>query len=277
MKKLLSVLLIAVLVLTASGAAFAASPDQKIVKNEYLYLKELQKLTDEELQARGFDAAAIEELRKIDYAKELKRRAQLDEKELKEFYGYTDEKIKKLKNFKGTEEEVIALAATLTYDIAYYSHGYNSTTNKSTMKVKHSWSWSSQPIFGFTDIEAFAWTDGFSLDGSTSNSYLTVTYQGVGTQTVKYYPSLDSSLHGAYIKFPVLINDPYAFTAWSKSGTGYLTIWKSGRHTGDVTIRGAYGHNQLGLSPSVTFPAGGGISFSTGVVEEDSDWHTSTF
>ena len=277
MKKLLSVLLIAVLVLSVTSAAFAVSPDQKIVKNEYLYLKDLQKLTDEELQARGFDAATITELRNIDYAKELKRRAQLDEKELKESYGYADEKIKKLKNFKGTEDEVIALAASVTYDIAYYSHGYSSTTNKSTMRVKNSWSWSSRPVLTFTDIEAFSWTDGFSLDGSSTKSYTTVTYQSVGTFTTKYYPNLDSSLHGASTKFPMTKYDSYGLIAWAKSGAGYLTIWKTGRHYGDVTIRGAYGHNQFSVSPGVTFPAGGGITFTWSVVEEDSDWHTTTF
>lgn len=79
--------------------------------NEYVLYKELKEKSKEDLEALGLSEESIADLKDLDYAEELIKRSKLDDNELKSM-GYTKKQIKMLRNFKGTESEIIALAAT---------------------------------------------------------------------------------------------------------------------------------------------------------------------
>lgn len=119
MKKLIAVLVALIVSLTSLTPAFAKDAViQTKTINEYQSIKELKQKNDSELKKQGYSDADIKQIRELDYAAALKERAKLDDQTLKN-YGYTSDQIKMLRSFKGTENEINALAATLTFD-AYH-------------------------------------------------------------------------------------------------------------------------------------------------------------
>jgi hypothetical protein len=139
MKRIVGMVLIFVLLTSLVGMAFAdnqvskqyvsSAKDPKVsIKNEYLELKKISSKTETELLELGYSSADILKIKNITevYSSELKRRSQLSDEELQNM-GYNQKQIDLLRSFTGSEEEIIALAATLTlsaYTESYWYNGY---------------------------------------------------------------------------------------------------------------------------------------------------------
>lgn len=273
-KKVLSIIIIWTLVLFVNSIVYANNGDinkkqtEKIVINEYLMLKELKNKSDDELTKIGFTSDQIKKIKEIDYAKELQKRSKLDEKILKNM-GYTNEQIKILKNFSGTEPEIIALASTLNLYATYTSFYYDSSVNRTYFRVYFDWEWSSQPLFLFTDIIGMAWSEGMYLDTDPSWTFHTVKY--VNNLTGNYYyidynVDLIAPVGGASTKFGMYrdSNNPPGTYEWSKFGYGYVRVSKSG-YVPEVQMIIEYGHSTLQLIPSVSLTGQLSLTFSEGV------------
>ncbi|KYO68562.1 hypothetical protein [Thermovenabulum gondwanense] len=160
--------------------AYAESnkPEQKIAKvtiNEYLMIKELKNKSDSELQKMVFSAKDIGKIRNFDYAEELYRRSKLDDSILKNL-GYTDEQISMLRAFSGTEEEIIALAATLNISAKTDSYYYSEANNRTYYRARFDWNWSTAPAVMMEDIIGIAWSEGMYIDQSPNATYHRVKY-----------------------------------------------------------------------------------------------------
>lgn len=270
MKKIIAVLVALVISLTLLAPAFAKDAvisETKII-NEYQSIKELKQKTDSELKNQGYSDAEIKELRKLDYAAELKERAKLDNQILKNL-GYTDDQIKKLKSFKGTEDEINALAATITFDAYHINFWYDTVNKRSYWKTGFSWSWSSKPIYLSTDVIGAGWTPTMSL--LTAESYETVTYTPTTIPTppayTKKYSFALAGTNSAQAKHPLW--DSYNLM-WASKGSGYVKV-TAGGEIKDMQMKIAYGHTQLSISnPSIAYPWGISFSWATGVNEEAS-------
>ncbi|MCF6097756.1 hypothetical protein L1766_12305, partial [Thermovorax subterraneus] len=172
--KIISIIVSILLVFSGIFAyAEGIKPEQKMAKvtiNEYLMLKELKNKSYLELQKMGFSAQDIEKIRKFDYAEELYRRSKLDDSILKNL-GYTDEQISMLRAFSGTEEEIIALAASLNISAKTDSYYYSETNNRTYYRARFDGTWSSAPAVMMKDIIGIAWSEGMYIDQSPSATY----------------------------------------------------------------------------------------------------------
>lgn len=275
MKKILSILLILAFTITSSCIAFANEVQRNSVNikvNEYEHLKQLKSKSDDELKAIGFDKNEIEKVRKADIVKEISKRANLSDTRLKNM-GYSKEQIKIFKNFKGTEEEVQALVATVSLYAGTYGFTYDSANDRSYWTMKFNWSWSSVPFFQFEDLIAVAWSPEMALV-KDSSTYHTVTYvrDTDGTKTNKSWAfSLnDQPLRGAFSKFDMLYVGPFtAYFDEAMSGSGRVKVTKAG-NVRDMGACFKYGHEEFGVTPSVSFPGSLSIDFSWDVNEEAS-------
>ena len=100
-----------------------------------------------------------------------------------------------------------------------------------------------------------------------NNSYLNVSYQPLNSSGVssskKIYASIDGVGNtGASFKFKVLGNNGLTY---AKSGQGKVYLHRKNEDIKQVGVGVKYGHSTLSISPSVSFPASAGISFSSKV------------
>lgn len=238
------------LVLLLSNTAFAESNNSSktIVVNEYSLVKELKTLSDKELKDKGLTEQDIKKIKSADFSKYIAELAKLDENDL-EAKGYNQKKIEIIKNFKGTEEEMIALAATLTLNTSIFASGASSSFSYVTFDI--SYNWSSMPFWTLTDYIGIAWSDGFYTD--INNSYLTVTYRwnnGLSDDYESYSPIVEP---GAGSKFSIGMG---AFIegvgCYAKSGSGKVKAYYPGlKRSMEYVV--AYGH-------TIITTAGAGIS-----------------
>lgn len=233
-KKVISIM---VVILLAFCIAFVYEESNKPVKvslNEYLVLKELKNKSVSELQKMGFSAKDIEKINNFDYAEELYKRSKLDDSTLKNL-GYTDKQISMLRNFSGTEKEIIPLAGYLDIWSYVNSYYYSKENNRTYFQVNFGWQWSTPPAFMGTDIIEFAWSEGMYIDLSPSKTYHRVQYVN-SRYGYSYYENIDiepkAPVGKAQTKFEMyrnLIPDPPISYEWAKSGYGSIQVSKLGR------------------------------------------------
>lgn len=272
-KKIISIMAVMLLVFCNTFAyAESNEPNKEVTKvtiNEYLMLKELKNKPNLELQKMGFSSQEIEKIRKFDYAEELYNRSKLDDSTLKNL-GYTDEQIKMLRNFSGTEEEIIALAATLSINASTVDYYYVEESNRTYYRGRFDWEWSSAPVVLIKDIIGIAWSEGMYLETSPSLTYHTVRYVSTLTGNTTYVRfNIDpiAPVGGAETKFKMWRSG----ADYAKSGTGFILVHKLGRIP-EVALYVEYGHKTIGLGePSVSLTGELTLSFSYDVQKVDYD------
>lgn len=234
--------------------------------SEYDMYKNFINKSKKELLKEGYSLETIDSIKNFDFVGELFRRATLSEYELTQL-GYNKDQIKIFKNFSGSESEIRLLAANLTFGI--FKRGSGKSSNYSYAKVSIQWEWSQCPFFTQEDIVAVGWTDNMYCD---SNTDIDVDAYWADISSNKYVnqTKLDAIValnKGAYIKEDIV---PMGSNSYLRSGIMNVTIHKNAR-VEEVAFLAKYGHNQLGLSPSVDISVDGisiGISFSWYVNDE---------
>lgn len=258
---------------------FIITQDNYSITNEFHEILKYQKMSDVELQKKGFSYRDIDNLKVIDIVGEVTRRQTLSDNDLYSL-GMDNKQISALRAYDGTEESLMSISATL-YASASVNGGvtYNSSTNKSTAKLSYYWSWSSTPWFSHTDIMAVGNTENFYINTSTSSARVLYAYSGSNAPYSSYWKTksvtaIDSGL-GAQSKFPVIdkvnydsSDNPMPF--YCSYGYMHAMVYRNGYSTNNIGMSGAYGHNQVILTPSVTLTINGmnvAIKFSFGVVK----------
>ena len=236
--------------------------------NEYQYIKELQQKDIKDLEKLGFTGQEITSIKELDYVKELKRRATLDDKTLKGM-GYDDTKITQLRNYIGTEAQTMALAATCTVSLWMNYYYYEYSPNRTYFNAQSTWSWDYEPMNTLTDIFALAWSPALYQDVPGS-SYNKVWYWDTNTQSyrspVVTTPEPSSGI-GTQSKFTVLQGDQWV---WAKCGETNIYLSASG-NIHDIAMKSAYGHQILSLGGvSCSLNGTPGMSFSYNMEQEPS-------
>ena len=118
--------------------------------------------------------------------------------------------------------------------------------------VNYSFKWSGAPVFRGTDLMAVSNGEQMYFH---SSSYLNVSYAPLGstgaTSSKKIYAKIhDSGNNGL---------------SYAKSGSGKVYLHRQNVNLSQVGVDVKYGHSTISISPSVSFPLGGGISFSKNV------------
>lgn len=130
--------------------------------------------------------------------------------------------------------------------------------------VNYSFKWSGAPVFRGTDLMAVSNGERMYFH---NNSYLNVSYQPLNSSGVSSSKKISASIDGAgntgaSFKFKVLGNNGLTY---AKSGQGKVYLHRKNEDIKQVGVGVKYGHSTLSISPSVSFPASAGISFSSKV------------
>lgn len=257
---------------------------EKIVLNEYDYIKDLSKKTPTELKDLGFDDKEISEMPNIvnEYKDKLKEQGNLNDQSLK-LKGYTDSQIETLRSFTGSEEQLKSLSATLTMTpvltkqsvqskfivqsvgVGEWISSYRYLNGYTKATICANWAWSSCPIFGLWDVVGFAWSGGFVQDSSSS----TYNYHKIKYITSLGYTYVTRSWscapgQGCSDTFCMAQNGGLS-AGWAQSGTASASLTLYGyQPVLGVTV--GYGHSTINVYPSVGFSSGD-ISFSPSTVQ----------
>ena len=128
--------------------------------------------------------------------------------------------------------------------------------------VNYSFKWSGAPVFRGTDLMAVSNGEQMYFH---SSSYLNVSYAPLGstgaTSSKKIYAKIhDSGNTGASFSFKMIGNNGLSY-----AGSGKVYLHRQNVNLSQVGVDVKYGHSTISISPSVSFPLGGGISFSKNV------------
>lgn len=239
--------------------------------NEYELIKKLKAESDDKLKEKGYSDNEIKEIRNFDFVEKIKERSKLSDEQLKNL-KYTDEQIKIFRNFSGSEEEIIALSATVNGSIMKDSYYYDSVANRTYFTLGFSWYWSYCPFITLTDVIGVGWTEFMYINPSTTYTYEKVKYSNYEYSPDYYYSSKISAYpnsqtgtcsfeHAMWIYNAM--NDIYY---WSESGYGYVKLDKIG-NVPEVGAKVSYGHSSIGADVGVSYPWGIGFTLNSGVEE----------
>ncbi|MDI6915825.1 MAG: hypothetical protein QMC95_16680 [Desulfitobacteriaceae bacterium] len=251
-------------------ASAATKPDKILISqtviNEYDKYKELVNKSDETLIKEGHSKEDIKNIRSFDFKaefqKKVEEKAKLDDDTLLKS-GYTKDRIKIIRNYKGTDDQIYALAAQLWLSTYIIDHYKSSTLSYADLRTD--WTWTDCPVFLNTDLLAAAWSEGMYYQ--SNNSYAVANYYSQGipytydnSVTLTVQPNLNT---GASVQIPL--------AQWKMNGN---TFAKSGQWgyqisrqalVNELAVKVQYGHNQWSLSPSVQFSPAPSLTFSSGI------------
>lgn len=238
---------------------------RKIVVNEYLKMKELKSKSNNVLKSIGFKDDEIKNLKELSYSEYIEGLDAKEDKELKGL-GYDDKQIDMIRNFQGTEAEMVALSATLTVTASTMDIYDVSTTTYSGTRMNVGWSWSSRPFWLFTDYLGVAWSDGFYTD--TTEIY--ITYKNINTgNTYLSGPINTKRVPGAGCTADLQMQkviSHYDYD-WACSGGGTIVIYYPGKKTSFEWIV-EYGHTYITATGGVDIEGIPSISFEGTTSEE---------
>lgn len=254
-----STLLVLLLVISCIGFGYASEDVKGAVLDNIIYSENemmiLSECSEEELEEKGFSEEEIDSLKKMDYRELLLERGQLPYETLKN-YGYSNEQIRILKDYKGEKitknSEILKAAATLS------ATPYITTYSREKIGIRFEWKWSLKPVYNMTDGIAIKWRaslkDGIA-EGKATESFALIRYFNINTGKEDHVirKNANSSIQKqcADVTFPML--DVSANETWAKEGTFYLTVQSTntGGNLDHVSFFGSYGHKTISCTMTI--------------------------
>lgn len=277
MKKMISLALAACMALTLAVPAYAADyacDERELFNetvNEYDLLKELNEdyqeaIENNTIQSSQFSKMDEEKLDLIvnyqDYFDEQAKLLQTWTDEQLRFMGYTEKQIQTIRNYSGSEVERASISSDCSIRVVVESYTHSPSRSKATIKA---WfNWNGVHSNAHDDIYAVTWD--YPLMEKSSSAY--VKYKNPDKGYIKKYdvePDVEG-LRGASILFPkcktIYHSESPSFAGTYYISGGAITV-NVEAHTNvfDFAVCSKYGFGMTAFTPSVTFPAGAGISF----------------
>ncbi len=267
---ILSVSTFLLLILLKPNIIFAEEKNQtSITTNEYEVLKDLSKNSNTNLKLNGYNDQDINKIKNVEkeYPKHLNEYKDLPEENLKEL-GYTDNQIKLLRDYKGTEEETIKLAATMDFRLTENFVNYSQSHDKTEAKFNYRFAWHGVPLMKTKDIVGVAWND-----WNLTSTYSYVRYidiignlQNAFTLDATFVNNEGPHSFGGGYRFKMTQEDNYY---WAQAGFGSFTMYNHGPK--NLSAYAEYGHSTFSLNPTFSVPGGLSIAFSKNVKTMGSD------
>ena len=239
--------------------------------NEYLTMKELANSSDIKLISEGYTENEIKEIRdyKNIYEKHIRDLSNLDESVLKA-HGYSSAQINDIKNFNGSESQMIRAAASCNIN-ASHSNFTALDGDLTRGKVTFSWVWTGVPAYKLTDIVAFTWNSWVvSSYGSTVGYYNVNTGASVSSKSATFSTQKHGT-DGGKFTFKMTNGDG----TYAKSGSGYLNVKSDTYCAKNIYYYFEYGHSKVVPTADLSFTIIGSpgfadsIDFSINVTTED--------
>ena len=233
----------------------------------------VREMGDDEIEATSLSASEVQMIRSNAVENELLARKELSDVELMSKYGYTYDEILILRGYSGgrLEDHIELAQITGTLTIA---KPIVSIATSSRIDMQVTWSWDHCPVATANDVFAMYWDPTFgNQDG---NMRINI---NESSHTVNY------NLYGSYVDFDIEIEQVSPNSAakstfsmldqstelWAEEGILDLRFDATSGSAAltEIDFIFAYGHTILSISPSVSFPASGGISFGPTTDEAD--------
>lgn len=243
---------------------------RETVFSEYDYIVSLRRLNEIERNAIDIPMEEKQIIFSNAVEDELLSRKNLSDEILSKKYLYTKEQIAILREYNGGRLEEHAELAAITGTLTI-SEPIVMTATSNKIKVKVYWDWDHVPLVCNKDVFAVTWSPTFgSQNGNmrfkSSESNHTVWYAPGGPYESRTVSITQVEPNRAVkSEFYMELDE----ITWAKSGTFNLCL-EAATGSAPLTEIGfyfAYGHTVIGLTPTVSFPAGFGITFG---------WNTST-
>lgn len=232
-------------------------------------LKELSKKDNSTLKLNGYNQTELNIIKNIEeeYPKHLKKYKDLPKEDLKKM-GYTDDQIKLLRNYKGTEKETILLAATLHSKLTNRGIEYSNTEDKTNAKFRYRFDWHGVPLIKRQDIVALTWND-WNLIKSEE---FALRYHHVDNPQrwragppATFLENDGPSTFGAGYKFDMAVDNNYWY---ARTGVFDFEVYNHGKK--NLSVYAEYGHTTYAIKPTFSIPGFLSIEFSNGVDTADS-------
>ena len=255
-------------------AASVSEVDEEVVFSEYEFVTSIREMSDSELDAIALSDSEIQLIRSNAIEDEILARKQLSDAMLEEKYGYTYEDILILRAYEGERLEDNAELAAITGTLTI-SKPTVLTATTTRIGVKVVWSWDHSPVVCAIDVFAIYWDPTFgSQDGNmridmASSSHV-VSYN-IYNNLFDYEWDITQVSPNSAAKSTFDMLDQTG-EGWAKKGTLtlYFNAAAGSAALTEIDFIFSYGHTILSISPSVSFPASGGISFGWTTDEADS-------
>lgn len=281
MKKMISLALATCMALALAVPTYAADyarDEQELFNetvNEYDLLKELKEeyqeaMENNTIQSSQFSEMDEKELDLIvnyqDYFDEQAKLLQTWTDEQLRFMGYTEKQIETIRNYSGSEVERASISSDCSVRIALESYTHSSSGSKATVKAWFNWSGVHSNMYD--DIYAAVWSEPFNV--ASTSGY--IKYKNPDKGYTKQYdktPKVEG-LRGLYMTFPKC-KTIYHSESPSFAGTYYVTggamtiNLTAHANVLDFTAYSKYGYGKSKTTPTVSFPAGFSINFSSHV------------
>lgn len=275
MKKILALILSAVMVFSLSATAFATeaeSPAYSVTINEYDVYVEAREASMQDLAKSGISTQQAALIKSDAIENELSKLSGLSSEDLASL-GYTEDQIAIIHNYNGerieTNAELRGIFANMTADF------YKVSASTTALAVKVIWEWTNAPVLAGTAIEdmvAMRWQGtnnaGVSINlafASAGSSCYLQYYTRDGIYQYTRYPSVvcDSPYDHAYAKIPMSVGDGDG--TYAKKGGLTIKVERVGTNViNEAAFVFGYGHTVIVASPSLALPASFGIGFSFG-------------
>lgn len=215
----------------------------------------------------------IELIRSDVVEKELLARKEKSDAELMAHYGYDQSEIAILRSYNGgrleNNPELAAITGTLTI-----AKPTVLTATSTRIGVRVTWSWDHRPVVCANDVLAVYWSPTFGssngnmrINISDSSYTLTFNVYDAGYDISGSFTQVSPN-SAAKAQFSMI---DQSGDGWAECGTAtlYFDATEGSAALTEMDIIFAYGHTVISVSPSVSFPASGGISFGLNTSEAD--------
>lgn len=277
LKCLLSFTCVLCLLLTAipyfAVSASVQEADTEFVFSEYEFITTVRAMDDDELKDTSLTDSEIQMIRSNAIENKILERKQLSDSELAVKYGYTYDDIAILRSYNGERLENSAELAAITGTLTI-ARPTVLTATASRIGVQVVWTWDQCPFVNAEDVFAIYWDPTFGSQSGNMRINMTdsshvVKYKHY-TTSYNYNWDITQVSPNSAAKSNFGMQDKSG-EAWAQQGTLrlYFDATAGSAALTSIDFIFAYGHTIISLSPSVSFPASGGISFGFATNEAD--------
>ena len=187
-------------------------------------------------------------------------------------HGYTTKQIAAIKNFNGSEAQMVLAAASLDIYATPISFTYT-PGGRTTGRLAYGWNWTGIPAIKMCDMVAASWNSWILTSQGSSVGYFSVnTGTPYTSESATFVYPTNNTWNGAGHKFNMTKSDNYYY---AKSGSGHFNVESDGLYQKDFYYYIEFGHATLsyniGFSVSVPGGGAGSVSFSVVTAYADSD------
>jgi len=186
--------------------------------------------------------------------------SRLDEASLLDL-GYDADEIYIIRNFRGTDEQFMALSATANVWLDIDWLRFDTVTRRTSTRLFFQFRWTREPLFGMSDYMALTWNN-WMITGRAANVMYVDDFVN---HPIWQSPTFVDGNHvgaGAAYRFRAKIDDN---RLWAQEGFAIFVLDSAGER--DIMARGELIHRQFGLSinpPSFSLPGGAALSITIG-------------